>query len=125
MTPACRQCGRCCERFWLPLTPDELEWERLRFLTGKGTHTRYVEEVAYIAGFVEVVERCAEGNGAFYRCTRLTPENRCAVYRSRPHMCREFPLYGRPTPQKHRIWEKCGFASLLPTETLGEERKAS
>lgn len=76
----CEHCtGHCCKYLGLPLeTPvtsrdfDDLRW----YLMHAGV-TIYVEDGDWYVQFAT-------------RCRNLLPDNRCAVYRRRPHICREY-----------------------------------
>lgn len=100
--------GHCCERFYLPFSPEELA----KYVEDKEhlTHRYNNEEVAQVAGMVEYlgaskldankeIPYYAKQNSDYlnhwYRCKNHNTETGdCMIYETRPPMCRGFPYEG-------------------------------
>jgi Fe-S-cluster containining protein len=108
MTTRCT--GHCCERFFLPLSPDELRAEQ----ADKGTiYNR--KEIDFVADMVIYLGPSGtsvtgepltlEGKpvtGHFYTCRHYKDGN-CTVYEQRPNICRDYP-YGSTCKYKECTW---------------------
>ena len=124
--------GHCCQRFYLPYSPWELD-DIARKVVARAAFTKAwcetlpaldlddrstwetplvpipaeltgpnVEDIVQIAGMVEFI--AFEDGGHWYRCKNLRDDGNCGIYSQRPRMCRDYP-YGRA----------CGFVACTWT----------
>ncbi|MCK4957809.1 MAG: YkgJ family cysteine cluster protein [Planctomycetes bacterium] len=92
--------ARCCETFFLPFSPDQVETELKGELSG--------ERLQIFKMLIPLPADTAGSNGATgddkswpYTCKNLTDDKRCAIYKDRPDMCRDYPY--------HRECGHCGW----------------
>ncbi len=99
INPPKRCTGHCCKSFYLshgPETKDAWAWH---FVDG----AQITDMVIYLGRFSKPPHEIArpelteppKGMRHFYTCRHLKPSGDCAIYASRPSMCRGFP-YGHP-----------------------------
>lgn len=93
--------GRCCERFFFPLTPEDLATKAGCIERGEETYKDGAEEFLTIANMLIYLEPDDKPNeetgdlGAWYTCKNWDTETRrCMIYETRPMMCRGYP-YGK------------------------------
>lgn len=104
--------GHCCKRFYLPLSPADLELaceaqrqkdagdtvELWRDFKGDQHGVVGMDgEIVQIAGMVELVDTIqksaiTDSREHFYTCKNFDGQN-CTIYESRPPMCRNYPGY--------------------------------
>ncbi len=89
----CKRCGKCCQNFFLPFTPEQLWASYENWLGSKGGWQ--LEKVYLVAPMVRLVRRA--GNGGRYRCVHYeatrTGKGKCGIHKHRPPMCKEYPFY--------------------------------
>jgi Fe-S-cluster containining protein len=87
--------GHCCERFYLPNTPGELE--NIAKCAEKGDAT-VAKEFRKVADMVIFLRRDDHKGVYHYTCKHFDVATRnCTDYEDRPRMCRSFPN-DRPCP---------------------------
>lgn len=98
--------GACCRAFHLQYSPEQLKaWEvgeddagtiarMVRFV-------RVVEPGQLLPVGIPLPQGCPPQY--VYACTNLLPNGDCAIYATRPVMCRDFP-YGQPCPYPGCEW---------------------
>lgn len=96
--------GQCCKRFFVPLTPDDLETGRQvlasdpcaeRFVDASGCTRYFDDDLAKILDMLVFIESSGDkdAHGAFYTCKHLAANGDCQIYDQRPRMCSAYP-YG-------------------------------
>lgn len=91
--------GSCCERFYLPWTPETVK--ELKDNIDSGEPNEYHEDTEMIVNMVIPLESDDSTGGWWYTCKHWDRDTRlCTVYEQRPYMCREYP-YG----------DKCKFCN--------------
>ena len=116
----CKRCGKCCQRFFLPFTPEHLWAAYDRWMESSGGWQP--ENVHLIAPMVRLVGRA--GNGGYYRCvhydTTRTGKGKCGIHSHRPKMCKGYPFYN--LSKEIRMNEKTRRrTSLFPDCAFGEK----
>lgn len=98
MTDRCT--GHCCRRFTLPFTPTGILQRRSQMEDGD-----LVADMVIPIGF-----SCDAPSGEvlgepcwWYTCCHLLPSGDCAIYESRPEVCRSYP-YGSPCKYPGCTW---------------------
>lgn len=106
--------GHCCKRFFLPLSPAELE-KAVEAVQRKERGEPYVwidrygqerglfgtkQDIETITDMVIVVEeKLVDGDRSyFYTCKNLQPNGDCGIYETRPRMCSDYPYGKHPCP---------------------------
>lgn len=108
--------GHCCERFYIPHTPDEL---RAKAEDGS------LKDGATIADMVIDLGPAGRGDGSegdykghFYTCRHFDRETRdCRIYNSRPGMCSKYP-YGKPCTYDECTMKLCEQVPGLEAEVV-------
>jgi hypothetical protein len=107
LTGRCRQCGQCCRRIILTMTPAQI---RSRLFT-----TLSIRWLSWLFRF-ELIELDGEHDSLVFRCRQLTPDNKCGDYRWRPNICRNYPLVDYfKEPQ---LLPGCGFVKNISGEPV-------
>ncbi|HVN67824.1 MAG TPA: YkgJ family cysteine cluster protein [Candidatus Sulfotelmatobacter sp.] len=101
----CRQCGNCCRRIILTMTPAQA---KSKFFTAI-----VIRWISWLFDFI-LLEVNREDNYLAFTCRHLTAAGKCANYGWRPNVCRNFPLVDYFT--EPQFLPDCGFSSL-PTES--------
>lgn len=119
----CEYCtAKCCKYFALPIetpeTREEFDTLRWYMMHGGGTVNVFVEDDQWYL----VVHQ---------ECDNLLPDNRCAVYFTRPSICREYDtkdceyhddwLYEKIFETPEQIWEYAEAVlgkDLIPSESV-------
>ena len=102
LTGKCRQCGNCCRKILLKMTPAQ---------TRSPLFTRIaVRWISWLFDFIFLgIDR--ENNYLIFTCKHLTPAGKCGNYFWRPNVCRNFPLvdyFEEPS-----LLPQCGFQAKL------------
>ncbi|MDD5593801.1 MAG: YkgJ family cysteine cluster protein [Candidatus Margulisbacteria bacterium] len=96
----CNQCGNCCRRIILTLTPGQ---SKSKLFTGIA-----VRWISWLFDFILLEINRAENYLAF-TCRHLTDEGKCGNYRFRPNVCRNYPLVDYF--EEPKLLPGCGFAA--------------
>ena len=84
--------GQCCEKFWLPYSPEELREYYVKIYKYKETDPLFYAELEQIAPMVIYIGPTENGNGHWYTCKWYDKETTmCTIYEVRPDMCRNYP----------------------------------
>lgn len=110
MSSAGRCTGHCCKRFFLPYSPGELARAEAARAAGEdfwktdaGVDLGIPQDISIISGMVLYLEPAEAVSvsglepghpGHHYTCRHLLGSGDCAIYASRPTMCRDYP-YGK------------------------------
>lgn len=114
--------GHCCERFYLPFSPEALKDRAERFPEDK--------QLQQVAGMVVYLEYGINPDsrtppsptrqGHWYTCSNFNKETRgCNIYQTRPDMCRDYP-YSEPCDYKTCTWED-GLAGTYPYQDYADK----
>lgn len=106
--------GHCCQRFTLPLSPDEIRenYDAWRAQKSEDSNKRVpLEDIWLLAPMVRYLGFLhSDSNGDpspegrhWYRCVHLQDGN-CSIYEHRPRMCREYP-YGKACKYHGCTWD--------------------
>lgn len=80
--------GKCCEKFYLHLTPEQIQ-ETYQYYVDTG---RDIHDISIIGPMVQPLEKDSESSGWWYTCKHWDQETKlCNIYISRPQMCRDYP----------------------------------
>ena len=140
---SCNGCGACCEKFFLPLSPQELidayryfkdrdDRLTMSFLNERkaGVHDfRIYQDIELVAPMVRLIEEVQETDdnrhGYWYTCIHYDQsKKRCGIHNIRPRMCRGFPFYGGKEPCfKKETYPKCKYRYLLKPKEKTEVDK--
>lgn len=84
--------GHCCRRFYLPLSPKELEEDLQAF---KRDGIGHYDQIELVAPMVVYLEPHESGSGHWYTCRHLNVmTGDCTNYENRPKVCSGYPDYG-------------------------------
>ncbi len=83
LTGHCRQCGQCCRRIILTMTPAQARSPLFTNLS--------VRWISWLFGF-RLLEIDHEHDSLVFDCRHQLADGRCGVYRWRPNVCRNYPL---------------------------------
>lgn len=101
---SCLQCGKCCETPMIRIFPLFFYLKSLRWAIN--AWQRQVNGFEFIAENRR--DKCL-----IFRCTHLDPTTKhCDAYRSRPGMCRDYPLNQLDSPVPV-FFEGCGYRAVL------------
>jgi Fe-S-cluster containining protein len=107
LTGHCRQCGQCCRRIILTMTPAQIKSKLFTDLS--------IRWISWLFGF-RLIEIDHEHYSLVFNCRHQTPEGKCGNYRWRPNVCRNYPLVDYfKEPQ---LLPGCGFAKNISGETV-------
>ena len=98
----CNQCGNCCQEIYLSMTPAQT---RSRLFTRIA-----VKWICWLFDFI-LLRVDYPHQALVFTCKHLTAEGKCANYRWRPNVCRNYPLVDYFT--EPRFLPGCGFAAKL------------
>jgi Fe-S-cluster containining protein len=109
--------GHCCERFYLPWSPADLERNAKDHPDDK-----QLQQVAGMVIFIEeelkhhtypTGDKVVTDRKNWYTCKNFNKETRgCNIYETRPKMCSDYP-YGHPCQYKDCAWDE-GRAGTYP-----------
>lgn len=102
LTGKCRQCGDCCRRIVLTMTPAQVKSELFTDLS--------VRWISWLFGF-ELIEIDQEDHSLIFSCRHLTVDNKCDNYFWRPNVCRNYPLVDYF--EEPKLLPGCGFKAEL------------
>src|SRR3954467_12700015 len=99
--------GHCCERFYLPFNPVQLQDKAL-----KNPDDKQLQQVAGMVTHLETetvyhptLPKLKTGEKNWYTCKNYIKETHsCGIYETRPNMCKEYP-YGSPCQYKTCTWD--------------------
>ena len=92
--------GHCCRRFVLPYSYQEMQ-ERKDTITDGNV---IADMIIALEEDPRLVRR--DGSPGFpFTCKHLQNNGDCAIYQTRPAMCRDYP-YGRPCEWDECTWEQ-------------------
>ncbi len=104
--------GHCCKRFFLPLNYELLQEAYRAKLKGEQQTFREVHN--FFPGDVETIAPMVIPlQDGYFTCKHLKENGDCAIYETRPDMCREFP-YGRQCSIAGCTWDEA--KQLKPTQ---------
>jgi hypothetical protein len=98
----CRQCGSCCRRIILTMTPAQM---RSRLFTEIS-----VRWISWLFGF-RLLEIDRENNSLAFSCDHQTDAGKCGNYFWRANVCRNYPLVDYFKEPK--FLPGCGFSAKL------------
>lgn len=123
--------GHCCKRFYLPVTPTQLQGEAELIRLGGRSRFGPTKDVLMIADMVihlETREHKGETLGVYrdsdnwYTCKHFNEESgNCMNYENRPDMCRNYP-YGRACTFKECTYKP---EELINPDCLKRNSKAA
>lgn len=126
-------CGKCCQAIVLNVSREEIEQMASvqDYLSGKIDRTDLwnddpifiylnwtpisTEDALRINPHIQTWFDAWEKSGQtrkwhFYKCSKLTEDNKCGVHDERPRVCREFPWYGKqPRISELFYADNCGY----------------
>lgn len=106
-TGRCLQCGNCCRKIILTMTPAQI---KSRFFTDLSARW-----ISWLFGF-KLVEIDRVNHSLAFSCKHLTAEGKCDVYAWRPNVCRNYPLvdyFEKPT-----FLPGCGYSAVIREKFL-------
>lgn len=130
--------GHCCERFYLPYSPEDLQkikensiavdrGEERPYPHLINSNTEEITKIADMAILVEYSNRWVGGDGHYdqngdpvrghyYTCKHFDPvSGNCTNYENRPKMCSEYP-YGRMCSYRACTWNDARKMKLTQYE---------
>lgn len=94
----CVGCGTCCKFAVSQFSTDELREKAVngdnyakQFISVFEPYNSQTEARKIFPEYVELLERYDNGGYYFYKCPKVTIENRCPDYENRPQICKDFP----------------------------------
>lgn len=112
----CRGCFQCCIGMGSSVILDPYDVYRLQVGLGKELTRLLAEESIELNVVDGIILPNLKMAGPGERCTFLNHEGRCAIHRSRPGICRLFPL--------GRYYENGDFRYFLQTEECRESSRS-
>ncbi|MDD4178724.1 MAG: YkgJ family cysteine cluster protein [Candidatus Margulisbacteria bacterium] len=83
LTGKCRQCGNCCKKIILTMTPAQTKSPIFRQIA--------IAWISWLFDFI-LLEIDYQHNNLAFTCQHLTKEGKCGNYFWRPNICRNYPL---------------------------------
>lgn len=112
LTGKCRQCGNCCRRIILTMTPAQIN---SRFFTDLS-----VRWISWLFGF-QLIEVDREHCSLVFSCRHQAADGRCGNYRWRANVCRNYPLVDYF--EKPKFLPGCGFSAYSRSEKTSAEKR--
>lgn len=88
----CKRCGRCCGQFDIRLSP--AEYEHIARLGGEYFAATGPQHIEGTEIWVMVIRKLIKDDK--WVCAFLGEENKCKIYKIRPHACRNYPFFLSP-----------------------------
>lgn len=120
--------GHCCREFALPYDPVDLRKARRNF----EAHARGEDDLPHdgvgLHPDMDVIEPMAEyiksvGGNHYYACRNLTESGDCAIYETRPGMCRDYPYDGGVCMNTGCTMEPTGDATRWQATTADDFKR--
>jgi len=102
LTGACRQCGSCCRRIILTMTPAQTRSPLFTNLS--------IRWISWLFGF-RLIELDREHHSLHFNCRHQSAAGKCTVYRWRPNVCRNYPLVDYFKEPK--FLPNCGYHAII------------
>jgi Fe-S-cluster containining protein len=126
----CIGCGTCCKFAVSQFSLKELQEKSdngdkfaKQFISVFEPYNSQIEARKIFPEYVELLEKYQDGGYYFYRCPKVTKENRCPDYENRPQICKDFPdnpLAFLPLDCGFNSWKNKSEDLMLKAQALSQ-----